>query len=261
MAKLCNLFSGSSGNAVFLAAGGTRLMVDAGVSTSRLRKAFEERGEELSALDGIFVTHSHTDHIAGLKVMLKSLPIPLYGSEETLSALANEDKIPPNAILRPIGKDEEIGGMLVSRFATPHDAPGSSGYVITCPNGEKVAVCTDLGHVTDEVRKALTGCRTVVIESNHDISMLEKGSYPPERKRRIAGELGHLSNAACATELPALAEAGAVRFILAHISRENNTPATAESSAVGRLLTAGLVRDEDYRLHIAAPEGNPVITL
>lgn len=261
MPKLCSLFSGSDGNAVFIASGSSRLLVDAGVPTARIKAALESHGESFNELDGILITHGHGDHIKALNVLLKKYPVPLYASEETLLYLTDNNYVPAHAILRVIDRTAEIGGFEVTRFGTPHDAAGSSGYVITLSNSEKVAVCTDLGYVTDEVRNAITGCRSIVLESNHDITMLQNGIYTPDLKRRIAGKFGHLSNTACADELPDLVKAGAVRFVLAHLSRQNNRPEIAEAAAVASLLSEGMKQNEDYRLHIAAPAGNPMITI
>lgn len=259
MAKICPLFSGSDGNSTYISYGRSSLLIDVGVSTRRLTDALEGRGLEPSTLSGIFITHAHTDHVQGLKVFAKKYRIPIFGSEATLELLASKELLPAEARIIPFDGSVTEGTVKISAFNTLHDSPGSRGYTVEFENGERAAVCTDLGVVTDEVRNALIGCRTVVIESNHDTTRLQRGPYPYDLKMRIAGDHGHLSNTACSAELPCLAEKGAVRFILAHLSKENNLPDTARSAAVGSLLTHGLRENEDYLLSVAAPEGNPIV--
>ncbi|MGN1320894.1 MAG: MBL fold metallo-hydrolase, partial [Acutalibacteraceae bacterium] len=131
---------------------------------------------------------------------------------------------------------------------------GSGGYVITLPDGRRVAVCTDLGIMTDSVRNSLCGCSAVLIESNHDVEMLKRGPYPANLKLRIMSELGHLSNNACAAELPALLKSGTTRIVLGHLSQQNNTAFLAQSAARATLVSIGAKDGHDYILQIAKPK-------
>ena len=135
---------------------------------------------------------------------------------------------------------------------------GSSGYRFTFSDGKSVAVCTDLGIVTDEVKNSLSGCDTVLIESNHDIDMLKRGPYPPQLKLRILSDNGHLSNNACALTLKELLKGGTVRFILGHLSQHNNLPMLALSTAKQSLLDLGAKCGSDYTLSVAKPCFNEV---
>ena len=261
MAKICPLFSGSSGNSTLISCGAHNILIDAGVSAKRISTALSDNGLTVNDLDAVLITHAHIDHVQGLRVLLKNKPIPIISSYLTMDKLAEDCHLPENAILNPIESEFEVANFGIKRFSTMHDSPGSSGYVITLENGEKVAVCTDLGIVTDEVRNAITGARTVLIESNHDVTMLQKGPYTYDLKKRISGEYGHLSNTACANELPNLVKSGAVRFILAHLSRENNLPEIAKTAAVGRLLTEGMIENEDYLLSVAGMSNNKTISI
>lgn len=260
MAKICPLFSSSSGNCTYISADDGGILVDVGVSARRLLSALGEKGIEIDSIKGIFITHAHHDHVSGLMTLTKHYNIPIFASEKTFSELIRCNRLPAGAIIN-IESPVMVAGMEVTRFSTSHDSPGSCGYTIKLSNGSKVAVCTDLGYVSDEVRNALKGSNTVVIESNHDVSMLNSGPYPIDLKMRILSKSGHLSNSACAEELPMLVQNGATRFILAHLSEENNRPEIAKTAAVGSLISRGFIENEDYILTVAAPEGNKLISI
>ena len=259
MSRICPLFSGSDGNATLISSGGTNILIDAGVSFKRLKCAVEENGTDISDISAIFITHEHTDHIKGLKTFLKNTNTILYASQQTLKTLIDTDNVPENAVLKDIEQEIPVHNLKISRFATSHDCEGSSGYVITAPDGTAAAVCTDLGYISDEVETALIGCDTVLIESNHDISMLQKGPYPPQLKMRILSDKGHLSNNTCAALLPKLLKSGTKRIILGHISKKNNIPMLALSAARDSLLSIGAKEDSDYVLCAAKPQDNGVI--
>ena len=230
MARICPLFSGSSGNSTYISADGRGLLIDAGASCRSLAAAVAAAGGSLETLSAIAVTHEHTDHVKGLRVLLKSCKIPLIASAKTLEALAANGLIPPGAEL--IAADEggiAADGFEINYFPTSHDCPGSGGYSVALPDGRRVAVCTDLGIVTDRVRESLKGCAAALIESNHDITMLKNGPYPRQLKQRILSTLGHLSNDTAGhflTELERLPE----HIVLAHLSEHNNLPQLAQDT-------------------------------
>lgn len=262
MSRLCPLFSGSSGNSTYISTPAGALLIDAGASYKALTTAITEAGGAVEDICAVAVTHEHIDHVKGLKHFLKNTRVPLIASSQTLEALAHDDRIPKGTSL--IYADEgsaEIGDMLISRFETSHDCAGSSGYTV-CASGRRVAaVCTDLGIVTDAVRNAISGFPAVVIESNHDIEMLRRGPYPAQLKLRILSDEGHLSNNACAAELPSLLKSGTSRFVLAHISRNNNLPMLALSSARAAFAEVGAEVGNDLMLTAAKPGANEVIPL
>lgn len=261
MARLCPLFSGSDGNSTYISSENGAVLVDVGASFKALCLALEQTGACIEEIKGVFITHEHTDHIKGLKPLINKTKLPVFASEQTLEALINLDAVPKGAILNPIDSETEICNMRVMRFNTSHDCSGSSGYTFTLPDNNKIAVCTDLGVVTDEVRQALDGAKTLLIEANHNIEMLKKGPYPPHLKMRILSDKGHLSNNACAVELPNFLKNGAVNFVLGHISKNNNTPLLALSSAKASLADIGAKKDVDYTLVAASPTGNEVLFL
>lgn len=255
MARLCTLASGSTGNSTYISTADGDILIDVGISNKSLMTAIDEAGGDITRLRAVAVTHTHTDHIKGLKTFLKNTKIPLVASSETIENLAANSFIPEG--IKVVVADNGIislGDIAVDFFATSHDAAGSGGYVITLPDGKHVAVCTDLGIITEKIRQKLYGCETVLLESNHDIEMLRRGPYPASLKLRILSDEGHLSNNACAAELPSLLKNGTTRIILGHLSAENNTPFLAESSAKATLAEIGAKEGEDYILTVAKPK-------
>ncbi len=261
MAKLCSLLSGSDGNCTYISARGTAFLVDAGVSAKNILNALDKRGYDKDAIKGIFITHEHTDHVKGLKVLLKTLKVPVFASEKTLAALYEKEILTEEHTATAVDGKFKVEGVCVTRFPTSHDCEGSSGYRFDLSGACSVAVCTDLGFVSDEVLENLKGCRGVVIESNHDLKMLRDGPYPHELKLRVGSDHGHLSNNACAAILPALFKSGTTHFILGHISKQNNTHAIALSCAKAALMDIGAVAGEDYAIFCAGKYGCQEVAL
>lgn len=255
MARLCTLASGSSGNSTYISTADGAILIDAGLSCKALLTAIEESGSSITDLKAIAITHTHIDHIKGLKVLLKKIKVPLIASAKTLEGLANINFIPEGTDV--ICCDDgyvNLKNLGITYFKTSHDAEGSGGFVVDMTDGRRVAVCTDLGVMTDEIRGHLKGCQAVLLESNHDVEMLRRGPYPANLKLRILSDEGHLSNGAAASELPALLKGGTTRIILGHLSLQNNTPALALSAARASLANVGATVGEDCLLEIAKPK-------
>ena len=259
MAMICPLYSGSTGNSTYISYENTGVLVDAGASCKGILSALSNIDCLPEKIKAIVVTHEHIDHIKGLKTLLKKTGAMLLASQDTLETLAEKDLIPNNTCVTALDGDFCVGDINISRFNTSHDCKGSSGYTFILPNDKKIAVCTDLGIVTEEVRNAITGSDVVLIESNHDIEMLKRGPYPPQTKIRIMSDLGHISNNVCAMEVKRLFENGTERFILGHLSINNNTPLLAHSSTTSALIDIGAEEDKDYLLKIARPKENGVM--
>ena len=262
MSKICPLFSGSTGNSTYIGTKNGAILVDAGASMKRIVEALEQVGGSKEEIKAIAVTHQHNDHITGLRPLLNRLKVPLIASEKTVEALIKYDKIPVSTevIIADAGT-VEVDGIIINRFSTSHDCAGSSGYSFVLPDYKKFTLCTDLGIVTDTVREALLGSDLLLLESNHDIEMLKRGPYPPELKMRIMSDRGHISNAACSAELCTLLKNGTKRFILGHLSQNNNTPLLARSSAEAALMDIGAENGKDYLLSVAKPTGNGVTVI
>ena len=224
------------------------LLIDAGVSLRRIRQALRSRELDLEDVTAVLVTHEHTDHVSGLAMLSKYTDIPVYLSGGTAEALRRERRCAEKN-LRPLGPDLSLalGELRILGVPLSHDAVQPLGWRV---EGERSAAAflTDLGTLTDTVRAAARGCRFAVVETNHDVELLRRGPYPPQLKRRILGERGHLSNDAGAELALLLAETGAEEVLLGHLSKENNRPDLARAAVRRRT-------GEDLRLSAAPREG------
>lgn len=257
MARFCSLFSSSSGNSTFVSSATSSVLVDVGVSAKRMMKALSDREIDPKTIGGIFITHEHSDHINGLRIIATNNNIPVYATEGTISALEENGTINgkfPFEIMPPEGV--VIGDMLVKSFRTPHDSNESCGYAIKMPDGQKVAVATDIGHMTEEIMKNLKGASLVMLESNHDEGMLRNGPYPYYLKRRILSDVGHLSNNSCADAVTELLRNGTARFFLGHLSKENNFPDLAYQTSLAALKAVGAVEGRDFILEVCKTEND-----
>lgn len=254
MARFCPLFSGSSGNSYYIGSASSGVLIDAGRTAKQLTNMLDFCGIDINAIKAIFVTHEHSDHIKGLRVLASRRHIPVYSSFGTLSALEKMDCLTgfQSDVIDDNGM--ECAGMYIKPFHTSHDSAESIGYRVQTQDGRSAAVSTDLGYMSEEVRSALFGTDLVVLESNHDIGMLSNGPYPYPLKKRILSDTGHLSNLACADELCTLAGKGTSRFVLAHLSSENNTPELAYQTALCSLTLGGLKFGIDFELCVAPKE-------
>ncbi len=252
MARYCPLFSGSSGNCLYVGSADGGILIDAGVSARRIETALRDRGIDPASIRAVLVTHEHSDHVAGLRVLTKRYPIPVFASQGTLEELLRAGRLGADNAFAVIDEQGiEVAGMEVTAFRTPHDSAESLGFCIHTADDRRIAVATDMGYMPPLVRQALSGCDLVYIESNHDVRMLENGPYPYVLKKRILAKTGHLSNEACACELPALARTGTTRFVLAHLSVENNLPDLAFITARSALEAEGMREGTDYLLQVA----------
>ncbi|MBC8569381.1 MBL fold metallo-hydrolase [Zongyangia hominis] len=252
MSRICPLFSGSSGNCTYLANGEDSILIDAGVSCRSIVGALKEIDAPVERIQAILVTHEHSDHVKGLKVLLKRYPIPVYGSRETLAYIAQNDLVPPQADLRVLEEKTEIARMEITPFDTSHDAAHSLGFRIHMADDRLVGFATDTGCITQDVDRGLSGCDVVVLESNYDKGMLQCGRYPYYLKRRITSNRGHLSNEDCAKQIARLVKEKATRFILAHLSQENNLPDIAYQSSLSQLLLEQMRPEVDFTLDVAS---------
>ena len=259
MTTVHTLASGSSGNALLLSYGDTHLLVDAGISCRRITASLRELGLTSMDLSAILVTHTHGDHISGLAVLLKHTACPIRALDRTCRELEyrlagiGERLLPLASCV-----SEQVGGCAVTAFPTSHDAPGSCGYRFDTEDGG-VGLLTDTGFVTGEAADILPGVDLAVLEANHDVECLRSGPYPYYLKQRILGAEGHLCNEDAARFAVTLAQAGTSELILAHLSKENNTPAMARNAVETALSAAGFAPVLEVAPRDCLSEAYPVI--
>lgn len=255
MARFCSLFSSSSGNCTYLGYAKNGILIDAGVSAKKIKTSLLERELDPASLSAIFVTHEHSDHIKGIRIIASTYNIPVYASAGTLAGLSQAGILNGKFPYYEIGPNGVTAGdMLVKPFKTPHDSNESLGFTVTFPDERRAAVATDIGHMTDEIMRSLTGCDLVMLESNHDVGMLENGAYPYYLKRRILSDRGHLSNEACAEAAASLVGTGTTRLFLGHLSTENNLPELAFQTSFASIAETGAKRGTDYLLTVNPKE-------
>jgi len=265
--KITVLGSGSTGNAVLIAANDTLVLVDAGLSAREIMRRLALVGCDPLQLDGVIITHEHSDHSGGLRVLLSILDCPVYISGETRDAYINEhgfrssDESRRRAdVLRDrteeiqSSKDFKIGAIDFHPFTIPHDAVDNFGFTATHA-GVCVATLMDFGHITTLITERLRGCAAIVMESNHSRDMLKACEvYPWELKQRILSRTGHLSNEDVADWLRAGFDGTARHIVLAHLSQRANNPYVAKISAEMALRDRAPLFQSDTEITLSFPK-------
>ena len=253
--RLCSIASGSSGNCVYVGSDATHLLIDTGISGKRIEEGVAELGLKLSEIDGIFITHEHTDHINGLGVIARKYGLPIYGTRGTLAAIRQAPSLGfiDEELLHCIKADEKytVKDVTLYPIRTSHDAAEPVAYRIG-HDKQKIAVITDLGCYNDYTVECLRDLDVLYLEANHDIHMLQVGPYPYYLKQRILGERGHLSNEAAGKLLSRLLHDKMRAVVLGHLSKENNLPELAyESVRVEVTMSDTPYNGNDFPLYVA----------
>lgn len=246
--RLCSLYSGSSGNCIYAGSSDSHLLIDVGVSMKKVVAALTEIDVKPEELNGIVITHEHSDHIGGLGVFLRKYGIPVYGTRATLEAVLNYRSLGKvdTGLFHPIQPEESflIKNLYVKAVSTWHDAADPVCYTVS--DGEKkISVATDMGDYDEHIVNGLSGSDALLIEANHDIRMLEVGPYPFPLKQRILSRYGHLSNERGGQLVRELLNDHIKGIYLGHLSKENNYPDLAFEAVKGELY--GNPYSNDYR--------------
>lgn len=252
MTKFITLYSSSSGNCTLITDGDTNLLIDAGVSAAKICASLEALGILPDEIDAVLITHEHSDHISGLRVLCKKYNTSIYANAQTMEhILAASPDIAPGCVhIISVSSPFIIRSMRIKAFATPHDSVASVGYIIESED-KKYGIATDTGTITKAMLSSLAGCEAVLIESNHDEQMLASGPYPYALKKRIMSDTGHLSNAKCAWLATQLAIWGTKRIALGHLSDHNNIPAKAYEASRRMLESKDFKVGSDVLLKVA----------
>lgn len=240
--KLCSIASGSSGNCIYVGSNNTNLLVDAGISAKRIEYGLSDIDILPDTIQGILITHEHSDHIAGLGILARKYHIPIYATYETARAIQqikNVGVIPEDLFNYVIpNKSFQVNDILVEPFSTSHDASNPVCYTVQS-EGHKIGIATDLGKYDDYIVSMLEEAELLFIEANHDVNMLMVGKYPYYLKQRILGDRGHLSNDSSADLISKLIHPRLKHIMLAHLSKENNYEELAYETVCCELMTRG----------------------
>lgn len=223
--RLCSIASGSSGNCIYVGTETTHLLIDTGISGKRVEQGLNELGVTGKDINGILITHEHADHICGLGVIARKLGVPIYSTKGTIEAMKATGclgKVDSSLFNIIIPDDKfQIGDVIVNTTRVSHDAAEPVAYRFRYED-KRVAVITDLGTYNDYIIEEMQGMDAILLEANHDIRMLQVGSYPYYLKQRILGDRGHLSNESSGRLLGRLLHDNMKQVILGHLSKENN---------------------------------------
>ena len=261
MFNFCSLYSGSSGNSLFVESENTKILVDAGVSSKKIEEALANLEIDPTSIDGILITHEHSDHVQGLGTFAKKFNLPVFVNEKTLDAMPKQkEKISEKNIkLFNINEKFEIGDLKVKPFSIPHDAANPCGFNIF-KDDKKISIATDIGHMTNGILKNLEDSIFIMLESNYDPEVLKYSKYPYQLKTRIAGPDGHLSNELAGKTISYLLNSGLKQAVLGHLSKQSNFPELAYKTVIEEIMCTKY-DENSLKLSVASRDipGNKII--
>ena len=260
MFNFCSLYSGSSGNSLFVETENTKLLIDAGVSSKKIEMALTNLNIDPASINGILITHEHSDHVQGLGTFAKKYDLPVFVNQKTLDAMPKQkEKIAEKNIKKfKIEEKFEIGDMQIKPFSIPHDAANPCGFNIFKGN-KKISIATDIGHITNGILKNLEDSIFVLLESNYDPEVLKFSRYPYQLKSRIAGPNGHLSNESAGKTISHLLGSGLEQAMLGHLSKESNFPELAYKTVIDEIISSSY-NENSIKLSVASRDipGNKI---
>ena len=252
MLNFCSLYSGSSGNSLFVQSDNTKVLIDCGVSSKKIEEALNSIEVDASSIDAILVTHEHSDHVKGLSTFSSKFNIPVFSTIETFDNMEKvTSKIKENN-LNHFKIDEKfcIGDLEILPFSIPHDAANPCGFNIFNED-KKISIATDIGHMNSTILKKLEGSSFLLLESNYDTEVLKCCSYPFHLKTRISGPTGHLSNDMAGKTITYLLKNGLKTAMLGHLSKESNLPELAYRTTVNEILANG-IDENTFNISVAS---------
>lgn len=248
MFKFCNFYSGSSGNCSFVETDNTKLLIDCGVSSKKVEEALNSVNVNIKEIDGILISHEHSDHIKGLAAICKKYNIPVYANNSTFTNIkqniADDKKIKFKS-----NEKFEIGDIKIYPFSIPHDAADPCGFNLYSGN-KKITVATDIGHIDNKILHNLDESDFLLLESNYEPNMLKCSRYPYLLKKRILGPNGHLSNEEAGLAVTQLVKSGLNNIMLGHLSEQNNFPELAYQTVMASIISKNVDVDK-LKLQIA----------
>ena len=252
MLNFCSLYSGSSGNSLFVESNNTKLLIDCGTSAKKIESALDSINIDITDIDAILVTHEHSDHIQGLGTVSKKYNIPVFANCETWNAMQTQkSKIDLNNQKTFENNTEfQIGNLQILPFSTPHDAANPCGFNI-CNGNKKISIATDLGHVNETLLNNLKHSSFILLEANYDPEVLKVSKYPYLLKQRIAGPKGHLSNSTAGKVISNLIKKDLKEVMLGHLSKENNFPELAYQTVTEELIHNN-IDTKDIKISVAS---------
>ncbi len=246
--RICSIASGSSGNCIYVGSDATHLLVDVGLSGKRTEAGLKELDLSMRDIDGVFITHEHADHVAGLGVLGRKYNMPIYATKGTIEAIKRNSSLGeiPEELFMLVSADEKIiiKDLVCNPMKISHDAAEPVAYRIS-HGKKKVGIITDLGTYDDYTVESLKGMDALLLEANHDVNMLQVGPYPYHLKKRILGERGHLSNEMAGQLLCSLLHEKLQAVILGHLSKENNLPELAYEAVRVEVAMDKVRREEE----------------
>ena len=261
MLNFCSLYSGSSGNSLFVETENTKILIDAGMSCKKIEEALANLEIDPTSIDGILITHEHSDHVQGLGTFAKKFNLPVFVNEKTLDAMPKQkEKISEKNIkLFNINEKFEIGDLKVKPFSIPHDAANPCGFNIF-KDDKKISIATDIGHMTNGILKNLEDSIFIMLESNYDPEVLKYSKYPYQLKTRIAGPDGHLSNELAGKTISYLLNSGLKQAVLGHLSKQSNFPELAYKTVIEEIMCTKY-DENSLKLSVASRDipGNKII--